>query len=218
MKLSAETLEVLQNFSNINNNLWFNKGNTLQTVTPTKNIKAIAVVPDSFPKEFGIYDLDNLRSVISLFNEDYDIKFDDDTFLKIEGRTKIKYRYTGKDMISSIPPDKQLDISTPIETFEISSDTLNFMLKSAKVLQAEYIGFEGDGTNLTIRVYDKKDNVENSFFVKESSVNVNIKFEVDNLKMLSRAYHVSILKNFAYFKTADMKLQYWIGKDSKSKE
>ena len=57
MKLSDDTVQVLKNFSGINQSLQFKSGNTLKTISPLKTIFVEATVGESFPKEFALYDL-----------------------------------------------------------------------------------------------------------------------------------------------------------------
>ena len=63
MKISKETLDVLKNFSAINPNLVINEGNKLSTIAEAKNIMASTTVSETFPKEIGIYDL-NEKQII----------------------------------------------------------------------------------------------------------------------------------------------------------
>ena len=66
MKLSNDTLAILKNFGNINPGIYFRKGKTLKTVSSHKNILVEATITDEIPADFGIYDLNNFLSVISL--------------------------------------------------------------------------------------------------------------------------------------------------------
>ena len=59
MKLSNETLTVLKNFAGINQSILVRKGNKLRTISVMKNILAEAEITEEFPKDFGIYDLNN---------------------------------------------------------------------------------------------------------------------------------------------------------------
>jgi len=74
MKISKETLEVLKNFSAINPNLVISEGNKLSTIAEAKNIMASTEVSETFPKEVGIYDLNEFLSAHSLI-EDADLEF-----------------------------------------------------------------------------------------------------------------------------------------------
>ena len=64
MKLSNETMNILKNFSTINSGLFFKSGKKISTVSPSKTILAEAVLTEEFPKDFGIYDLNNFLSVL----------------------------------------------------------------------------------------------------------------------------------------------------------
>ena len=66
MKLNEQTIAVLKNFSEINQSLEFKTGNLLRTVSPQKNILASAEVPDKFPVEFSVYELNKFLGVHGL--------------------------------------------------------------------------------------------------------------------------------------------------------
>ena len=66
MKLSNETLELLKNFSTINQNLLIKAGNTISTMSAMKNIVAKADVAETFTQEVAIYDLNEFLSAVSL--------------------------------------------------------------------------------------------------------------------------------------------------------
>ena len=57
MKVSDQTLEVLKNFSEINTNILVKPGSELSTISTMKNILAKATIPESFDKQFAVYDL-----------------------------------------------------------------------------------------------------------------------------------------------------------------
>lgn len=46
--ISNDTLEVLKNFSSINSNILVKEGNTLTTISPVKNVMAMANVTEAF--------------------------------------------------------------------------------------------------------------------------------------------------------------------------
>ena len=66
MELSSRTVEILRNFSTINPNIVVNGGNVLKTMSIAKNIVSRAEIDESFPNTFGIYDLSEFLSVLSL--------------------------------------------------------------------------------------------------------------------------------------------------------
>mgnify|MGYP003330157475 CR=1 FL=1 len=67
MNLSSDTVAVLKNFSDINQNILVKPGNKIQTISTMKNILAEAEVSEKFEDEFAIYDLPEfLRSLSSI--------------------------------------------------------------------------------------------------------------------------------------------------------
>ena len=85
MNLNNETVDVLKNFSSINQNILFEEGNTLRTMSTMKNILAEAEISEHIPKEFGIYDLNELLGVLSL-SKNPDINLDHESYLKVNGK------------------------------------------------------------------------------------------------------------------------------------
>ena len=66
MKLSKETIEVLKNYGAINQGMYFRQGKFLKTVNSHKNILTSAQIDEEIPVNFGVYDINNFLSVISL--------------------------------------------------------------------------------------------------------------------------------------------------------
>ena len=63
MKLSEKTLNLLKNFSSINQSILFKKGSSLRTISVMKNILAEAQIDEDLPKDFGIYDLNQFLNL-----------------------------------------------------------------------------------------------------------------------------------------------------------
>ena len=88
MKISHETLLILKNFATINSGIFVKQGNVLSTVSPQKNILADAIVTETFPQDFGIFDLNNFLSILSFYKEDTELEFDPKHVIKI-GRAHV---------------------------------------------------------------------------------------------------------------------------------
>ena len=69
MNLSSDTVAVLKNFSDINQNILVKPGNKVQTISTMKNILAEAEVKEQFDSEFAIYDLPEFLRSIDLFSK-----------------------------------------------------------------------------------------------------------------------------------------------------
>ena len=88
MKLSKDTLEVLKNFATINTNILVREGTSVSTISTGKNIFAKAEVTEPFPKEFAVYDLNSLLSLLTVM-EDTDVDFGDESLTVSKGLSLI---------------------------------------------------------------------------------------------------------------------------------
>ena len=101
MNISNETIDVLKNFAAINPNIVINPGQVLKTISEAKNIMAIADIQEDFPQSFGIYDLNEFLSVISLI-ESPDIDFDS-KFATIKSSTSsVKYYFSEPEILPEV--------------------------------------------------------------------------------------------------------------------
>ena len=78
MKLSEKTLTVLKNFAGINNSILVKEGNQLRTISVAKNILAEANIEEEFPRQFGVYDLNQFLNGLSL-HQDPDMDFTEES-------------------------------------------------------------------------------------------------------------------------------------------
>ena len=132
MTLCDNTLMVLKNFAGINNSILVKKGSKLRTMSVAKNILAEADITEDFPREFGIYDLNQFLNGLSL-HQDPNLDFSEDTYLTIrEGKRRVKYFYADPQVIVS-PPEKEISLPTKDVCFQLESITLEKLLKAAAV-------------------------------------------------------------------------------------
>ena len=101
MNLTTDTLSVLKNFSDINQNILVKPGNKIQTISTMKNILAEAEVSEKFEDEFAIYDLPEFLRSVELF-EKPELKFNGGTNVNISQNSQsIKYFFADKSVIVS---------------------------------------------------------------------------------------------------------------------
>ena len=218
MKLSNETLNVLKNFSGINQGIEFKKGNKLTTVSSGKTVLAKATVKDDFPQDFCVYDLNQFLSVHSMFKNDVELDFDDSNIIFKGGRSKINYRMTAKDMIVT-PPDKTINVANPDCEFTLSEVDLAEVLRAASILSSPHIGVQSNGDKVNIVTFDANDNAQhtNSIEVADGDgKEYTIVFKTENFKMIQGSYDVKItFKGLAHFKNIKEDIEYWIAFESK---
>jgi len=144
MKLSDKTINLLKNFSNINQSLLFKQGNKLRTISVMKNILAEATVEEEFPKDFGIYDLPQfLNSVVVLYNNaEFDFANDNHVVIK-EGRMRSKYFFADPSVIVTPPQEEKITLPSEDVTFEVSTEQLDKLLKAASLYQLSDLAVVG---------------------------------------------------------------------------
>ena len=99
MKLSDSTLTVLKNFAGINNSILVKEGKQLRTMSVAKNILAEADIPEDFPRDVAIYDLNQFLNGLSL-HQDPNLDFTEDAYISIEeGRRRVKNFYADPQVI-----------------------------------------------------------------------------------------------------------------------
>jgi len=214
MKLSEQTIGILKNFSTVNQNILVKEGSKLRTMSTMKNILGEANIGEEFPKEFGIYDLNEFLGVFSL-TKDADLEFDNDSFLVVKsGKTKIKYFFSDPSILTT-PPDTfnapECDVS-----FAVTGDILSSVLKASAVMQLPDVVFNGvPDTGIKITTTDLKNTTSNEF-TQELSENTTQEFKfhykVDNLKMIPGDYDVSVSTTalVSNWKNSHKDISYWI--------
>lgn len=215
MKLSNETISLLKNFAAINQGIYFRQGKTIKTVSSHKNILAQATVSEEFPTDFGVYDLNNFLSVVSLHKDEPAFEFDEKhaVISGNGGRSKIKYRFCDPTMIVT-PPEKALAMPEPEIAFDLSEDDLNWVLRAAGVLASPQIAVESDGSKISLVTFDSSNDSAHTDSLEVADGNgdkFKMVFKTENLKMVAGSYEVKISsKGISHFKNKNKQLEYWI--------
>jgi hypothetical protein len=222
MKLSGDTINLLKNFASINQGIFFKQGKTIKTVSPQKNIMAEVIVEEEFPLDFGVYDLNNFLSVISLHKDDPTLSFENKNVLisGLKGRSKIKYRFCEPTMIV-VPPEKNIVMPEPEIKFTLSAEDFDWILRAAAVLSSPHIAIESDGHKIFVSTLDLQNDSAHTDSIEiadGNGDNYRMIFKTENLKMISGSYDVSLSsKGISHFKNKNKNLQYWITTEAGSK-
>ena len=212
MKLSDSTLSLLKNFSTINTSILFKQGNRLRTISVMKNILAEATIPEEFPKDFGIYDLNQFLNGLSLHNSP-DLDFHEDNHVVIkEGRSRSKYFFADPSVIIT-PPERPMNLPSEDVTFDLSTDQLDKLLKAAAIYQLPDLAVVGANGVVKIVVRDKKNDTSNDFAITvgETDKQFSFNFKVENIKILPGNYEVVVSsKLLSRFRSKNQDLTYFI--------
>ena len=212
MKLTDSTLAVLKNFAGINNSILVKKGNQLRTISVAKNILAAAEIPEDFPRDDAIYDLNQFLNGLSL-HQDPNLDFTEDSHITIkEGRRRVKYFYADPQVIIA-PPDKEINLPTQEVCFQLESTSLEKLVKAAAVYQLPDLSVIGANGEITMVVRDKKNDTSNEYAVNlgETDSNFEFNFKMENIKIIPGSYDVVISsKLLSEFTNTQYNLKYFI--------
>jgi hypothetical protein len=221
MELSESTLQVLRNFSGINQNILIKSGSNIKTISEARNVVATADVTESFEKDFGIYDLNEFIGVIGLVNSP-SLKFEDHsvTVSDASGRSKVNYFYAAEETLTA--PTKDVTMPEADVKFVLDNDTLNKLKKAASTLGPTEVSIQAKDGVLSLSVLENKNPTSNAFSIdidgefKQDAV-FNFIISISNLKILPGDYEVEISsKLITQFKNKEIPLKYWIALEKSS--
>tara|TARA_B100000029_G_scaffold511654_1_gene606264 strand:- start:850 stop:1506 length:657 start_codon:yes stop_codon:yes gene_type:complete len=216
MKISKETLETLKNFATINTNILVREGSTLSTISTGKNIFAKAEVKETFPKEFAIYDLNSLLSLLTLM-EDTDLEFGDESLVVSKGSSVFEYFYADPNIIVSAP-DQTIDVDDFFQ-FDFSKDDIDMIMKAAAITAAPMLSIIGENGEVIVTVGDPSTPKSNSFrqVIGTTDKTFNAMLAIENFKVVPASYNVTLSqKKFMYLVSSKGELKYWLALERSS--
>lgn len=208
--MRKETIEILKNFSSVNQGMMFRKGVHLRTMAVMKNVFAVAQIPDEIPRDFAIYDLNEYLATLS-FLESPEIKYNEDHVEIRSGSARVKYVYSSPTVIVAPPADKNITIVGALN-FQLPATTLEQIQKASSVMKLKELEISNDG----IRVFNKTKTSSggNQYDVKvdnlEGSLDDTKILKIENLKLLPRDYNVAVGERGVQFTSIAGDLSYVI--------
>lgn len=220
MELSENTLQVLKNFSTINQNVMIRGGNTIKTISEARNVLATAVVDVDFPQDFGIYDLNEFIGVLGLVDTPR-LKFDTEyvTVSDSTGRSKVKYFFSPEETLTT--PQKDINMPDADVKFTLDNDTLNKLKRAASALGHNEVTISGNNGVLSLSVVESQNSTSNAFSIDIDgdfgNATFNFVLNISNLKILPGDYDVGISsKLISNFKHKEQNVNYWIALEKTS--
>jgi hypothetical protein len=218
MKLSDKTLTLLKNFSGINQSILIKEGNNLRTISVMKNILAEATVEEEFPKDFGVYDLNQFLNGIGLYHSP-ELDFDNEGHVMIrEGKSRSKYFFADPNVIVT-PPDKSIVLPSEDVCFLLDTKELDKLLKASSIYQLPDLSVIGEAGVVKLVVRDKKNDTSNEFsvIVGETDEEFVFNFKTENIKILPGTYEVVISKKLlSRFVNTNFDVKYYIAMEPDS--
>ena len=215
MKLSEKTIGILQNFSKINQNIMIKQGKKLKTISIMKNILAEADITEDFDKDFGIYDLNEFLTVLSLGNQ-ADLDFSNDNHVTINGgNSKIKYFYSDPNVL--VVPPENFNAPDCDVRFVLSGSTIENIQKAASVMQLPDVIITPDNGKITIKVTDVKNPTSNDYTETLDTYDgpdFNFHLKTENLKMIPGDYDISASSQMNISNWSGLLASYWIAMEA----
>ena len=219
MKFTKESLNILRNFSQINQGIHFKSGNIVRTKAAGGTLFAETTLPENVPSDFTIYNLGQFLEAHNLFN-DPEVSFESQKLVKIhEPGKEVVYIGCDLNMITAASYDKSPKQYEPEVVVDVKKDVLESALKAASVLGLKYIGFAvNKHGSVELKVFDSENPSENTFSqdlgVKTDKTGL-FKFKVENFKVLPGTYRVELNEKSGKFQNQDLPVNYFIAQDTK---
>lgn len=220
MELTEQTLDVLKNYASINSNIVITEGNVVKTVSEAKNVLSSSTLDVNFPCTFGLYDLNEFLSTLSLVDQPR-VKFDDN-FLTISdqsNRSRVRYYYSDPQNLTS--PSKDIIMPEAEVKFTLDRSTLGRIKRAASVLGHSEMSVSCNNGSIVLSVIDNNDKTSNAFSIDVDGTfvdeNFDFIFNISNLKMIDADYDVEISsKLISHFVNTESGIEYWVALEKKS--
>lgn len=219
MKISENTISILRNFSDINANILFTPGKTLQTMSTMKNIMAKADVEENFESEFGVYDLPEFLRALDSFQQPV-LNFNGSANLKIKDeKSSLSARYAFADKSTLRYPTKVISMPDKTITFTLKDSDWESVKKLYTNLSLPDIAIKGENGKIKLVALDKKNSNSNesSVDIGETDLEFTAYIKAENMKIIPGDYDVALSKaKIAHFINRKVKVQYWIALEADS--
>lgn len=221
MELSDRTIAVLKNYATINPNIVIREGNELKTISVARNVMSKVTLDETFPQEFGIYDLNEFLNVLGLVDKP-NLRFEKTNVMVSDttGRSRIEYFYSDPDMLTS--PNKDVIMPEAQVNFSLDTDTLSRIKRAASALGHSEISIKPSNGSIELAVVDSKDATSNTYSIDvegtyDEGVDFNFVLNVNNLKIVNEDFDVGISsKLISNFKSKNSSIEYYIALEKTS--
>lgn len=218
VNFSPETIQLLKNFAHINQSIILNEGNELRSTSPGEDMVAVASVPDFFPTNFGIYDLNRFLNNLSIFPN---VEFrEEDAVMANEMGGSYKFRSTDPDSIKNA--NATVEFPEADVEFEVSKDIIANLIKMANINSLPHISIESKDGMICMTAFNKELPTTDivSFAINDYGTDADFKFLLASeqlQKIISGDYVIKVSQyGISSFKNKSVDVEYFIGLDEDS--
>lgn len=212
--ISQKTMMVLKNFGTINGSILIRKGNQLKTISVGENSIAKYTCEETFPQTFGIYDLNQFLSGLSLFTDPI-LDFSNDEYVTIRGGGRsAKYYFSSPEITLKAAPEKDVTFPAADMEFCISQEDISALHKASAVYSIADLKFHSIGGSVILSLVDKENETSNVFSLElpgDNTGEYEFFMKMENIRLLPGNYRVKISKHLiTEWKHSALDLTYYI--------
>jgi hypothetical protein len=212
--ISQQTMMVLKNFATINGSILIREGNQLSTISVGENAIAQYQCQETFPRTFGIYDLNQFLAGLSLFDDPI-LEFDNETYVNIRSRNKTaRYYFSSPEITLKAAPEKQVNFPGADMEFSFTQQDLTALLKARSVYEIPDLRINSEEDKVSLNLCDKENETSNVYSQSCSATttgNHEVFMKMDNIRLLPGDYMVKISsKLITEWKHTKLDLTYYI--------
>lgn len=216
MKFSESTINVLKNFSTINQSILLKPGSEVSTISVNNTILATAKIEETFTSTAGIYDLSRFLATLSLF-QDPDVSFNEDHFKISDNRKTLKYTYAAESLIKS--PTSTIKLPDHNAIVSITWADIQSVIKASVVLQLPQIVFHSENGKLQIGAIDPDVSTADRFMIDienfETKSDFSLRIKTEYMRFLPDDYTITLSQIAAKFESP--KATYWVAVEQPKK-
>lgn len=219
MHLTNRTLSILKNFQGIHKSLTIHPGSFLSTISPNRDILALAKVEEVFPVEVNIWDLSRFLQVIQTMNNPEIEWFDDHAVLK-SGESSMRFIYS--EGTTNTPPSVDVILGYADSEFsgslKVAKEEYKTLVQMGNTLSdvVEEVRFslsKKAGARIELSAAQQKKN-RDSFDIKyptaEVVEDIDVSVDFNSMKLIPSDYDVMINQLMVMFANEDNSLTYFL--------
>ncbi|QIG65676.1 DNA polymerase sliding clamp [Ochrobactrum phage vB_OspM_OC] len=192
MKLSKDTIKILDNLSQINDTIIFKQGRKQVVTDISGKILMDVNLEEEFPRRFPIFEVKRLLQAISLFDEP-EIEFSETALTIKQGNDSIQYSYCSEAFLKDYKEKNGANLPDAILSFKIDQNTYNKVRTASGIFKSNQFNFRADGKSIffctgeqqkgktiaievgnTDRVFDLSVNIDLMRLIKDEEYTFNV--------------------------------------------
>lgn len=228
IKISPDTITILENFASINKGVFLRPGNELRTISSGMTTAAVAKIKEDLPHEVPIHDIMNFLNALKLFNDPTIELFENERHMTItedDGKASVMFLYSAAELVKR-PKDGRPRIQGTTINFSLTETQNANLVKATSVFKKPEWAVISDGKNIKVTTFNSKEPHSSNYSIQvdgeANGVKCNMVFSFENIRLLTGNYNVVVTESMAQFTNSDVaalggELEYWIGIEATSK-